>query len=503
MVNSVFNTKREEGIVYAPEQPGCWENGYMMKHRYLAQMILGRPIKPEEVAIHKDGNKDNNKVDNIMVFATKGMGIRYHKTKEGLRQREDHVWEFDCMYGKIGKEELEDFLSDHTINETATNYHKSFKQIVDLCKEYNIEVKHRKQKYIDPATIKIIKNNIDELGVVKTAKLVNMSTAFLYTVMRKNNIKYNIVKRQKFVVTESILQKIRDNINVIGIREMAKLLNIERSSLYKIIKNNGISCTYKRNNVYKKDDELLKTIRENVNEFSINDLATLVNVPRSSLYKIMKDNNIKRNGVKVIPSMRNGKYFIDSREDVNEIIEYLKKHNITETSTKFDINTTSLRKFMKRKNISYFMNGCNKKIGNISNDENINTSIIESKAEIKAETLQEAIKLLEQKYNVVLSIDKIHSHNISKASLRTELILDNSTISEVAHKYHVFDEDVEFLSTKYHLDNESIKHKNLAKNVLTKTNIEALTNIGYGIEDIANMYKIGTLYVRYAMIFNK
>lgn len=315
----------------------------------------------------------------------------------------------------------------------------------------------------------------------------------MYKIIKEYNIDYHRKKKTtKYIVDDNLLKTIQENINKIGVVLTSKLVNVPESSLYKIIKNNNISYHHeKRNLKHIIDDNLLKTIQENINEFGVVKTSKLLDIPESSLYKIMRDNNIYCSR-KTVRCNKNPNHFIAKRKDLNEIIEYLKCHSITETSIKFNINLSSLNKFIVKNNISHFISRCSTK-SKIEND------IIVS----KTGTLQEAIKSLEQKYHVILSIDRIHAYNISKNSLRTELILDNSTISEVANKYHVFDEDVEFLSTKYHLDNESIKHKNLAKNVLTKINIDVLTNIGYGIEDIANMYKIGTLYVRYAMIFNK
>ena len=50
--------------------------GYV--HRVAAELKLGRPLRPEEVVHHEDGNTWNNDPDNIYVFATKADHSRYH-----------------------------------------------------------------------------------------------------------------------------------------------------------------------------------------------------------------------------------------------------------------------------------------------------------------------------------------------------------------------------------------------------------------------------------------
>lgn len=48
-------------------------------HRIVAELKLGRRLKPGEVVHHIDGNKLNNKSDNLMVFPSQAEHARWHK----------------------------------------------------------------------------------------------------------------------------------------------------------------------------------------------------------------------------------------------------------------------------------------------------------------------------------------------------------------------------------------------------------------------------------------
>ena len=53
-------------------------NGYVYIHRLEAEKLLGRPLKKEECVHHKDENKLNNSLDNLMIFATIGDHTAFH-----------------------------------------------------------------------------------------------------------------------------------------------------------------------------------------------------------------------------------------------------------------------------------------------------------------------------------------------------------------------------------------------------------------------------------------
>lgn len=50
-------------------------------HRAIAEQLLGRPLKNGEVVHHIDGNKRNNRPENLMIFSSQAEHARWHMEK--------------------------------------------------------------------------------------------------------------------------------------------------------------------------------------------------------------------------------------------------------------------------------------------------------------------------------------------------------------------------------------------------------------------------------------
>ena len=51
-------------------------------HRWVAELMLGRKLKPGEVVHHVDGDKRNNKPINLMVFPSQSEHLGWHKKRD-------------------------------------------------------------------------------------------------------------------------------------------------------------------------------------------------------------------------------------------------------------------------------------------------------------------------------------------------------------------------------------------------------------------------------------
>jgi hypothetical protein len=69
-----------------PSHPSANSNGYVLEHRVVMENHIGRPLTSNEIVHHKDGNKMNNKIDNLeLMLRTEHTSMHSklrHRTKE-------------------------------------------------------------------------------------------------------------------------------------------------------------------------------------------------------------------------------------------------------------------------------------------------------------------------------------------------------------------------------------------------------------------------------------
>lgn len=91
----IFNTRpiNRSGYIYIKtwDHPFCGKQGYVAEHRLIMEKHIGRFLEPEETIHHIDGNKTNNSIDNLELFATRGEHTKHaHKevtTKSSFANR--------------------------------------------------------------------------------------------------------------------------------------------------------------------------------------------------------------------------------------------------------------------------------------------------------------------------------------------------------------------------------------------------------------------------------
>ena len=60
--------------IYSPGHPYAKKN-HILEHRLVMEQVLGRYLDPKEVVHHKDGNKQNNSPENLVVFRSNGVHL--------------------------------------------------------------------------------------------------------------------------------------------------------------------------------------------------------------------------------------------------------------------------------------------------------------------------------------------------------------------------------------------------------------------------------------------
>jgi nitrous oxidase accessory protein NosD len=64
----------------------CENRGWgRLRHRIIMENLLGRRLKPNEIVHHINGKRDDNRPENLMLFANRGDHLNLHKKRNQNR----------------------------------------------------------------------------------------------------------------------------------------------------------------------------------------------------------------------------------------------------------------------------------------------------------------------------------------------------------------------------------------------------------------------------------
>ncbi|MGN6707874.1 MAG: HNH endonuclease [Candidatus Nitrosocosmicus sp.] len=90
-----YHDRRGYNRIYKPNHPNSFKRGFIAEHRFIMSEFLNRPLTKNEVVHHKNGIKDDNRIENLELFQSNSKHI-----SENHKINMDDRFCFECNITK-------------------------------------------------------------------------------------------------------------------------------------------------------------------------------------------------------------------------------------------------------------------------------------------------------------------------------------------------------------------------------------------------------------------
>lgn len=154
---------------YMPNHHRATSSGMVYEHILVAEQKIGRLLKPDEVVHHIDGKRNNNSLNNLLIFRSKADHTSFHHGKNFLLDNEgiayvpnkNNYYCVDCgkeisknatrciecankqqqKVNRPSREELKELIRKFPFTQIGTKFSVSDNTIRKWCKSYNLPTK--------------------------------------------------------------------------------------------------------------------------------------------------------------------------------------------------------------------------------------------------------------------------------------------------------------------------------------------------------------------------